>query len=223
MNKRLKRDFFCQPTLEVAKAILGKYLVRRIGQKKLVGKIVETEAYIGPKDKASHGYLGRQTPRNRAEFLIGGHIYIYLIYGMYWQLNISTAAQGKPECILIRALEPIYSPSHPRLHFAGAKRGRGSREPLDKLRVNLTNGPGKLCRYLQLDQSFYGEDLTKSKRIWLEDSAPKQVRLGAGRGEIIKPSQIVATKRIGIDYAGPYWSKRKWRFYLKDNDFVSVR
>jgi DNA-3-methyladenine glycosylase len=76
---------------------------------------------------------------------------------------------------------------------------------------NLANGPGKLCRWLNLNKSFYGEDLIKSKRIWLED------------GEKIKPSQIVAAKRVGIDYAGPYWASKKWRFYIKDNEFVSVK
>jgi DNA-3-methyladenine glycosylase len=177
MRRRLSRSFYTQPTLLVAKRLLGKYIVRKIGKKKLAGKIIETEAYIGPKDKASHAYGGKVTPRNKAEYLIGGHIYIYLVYGMYWQLNISTFEEGKPECVLIRALD------------------------LEK----LADGPGKLCRYLKLDKSFYGEDLTKSKRVWLED-----------RGVEIKPSMIVSTARIGIDYAGYYWRRRKWRFVLKN-------
>jgi len=179
MRKKLLRDFYTKDTLEVAKRLLGKYIVRKIGRKELVGKIIETEAYIGPHDKASHAYKGKVTPRNKVEYMIGGYIYIYLVYGMYWQLNVTTAQEGKPECVLIRALE------------------------IPKANRNSTNGPGKLCQYLKLDKSFYGEDLTKSKRIWLED-----------RGEKIKPSQILATARIGIDYAGPYWSKRKWRFLL---------
>ncbi len=193
MKRKLSRDFYTQPTLNIAKELLGKYIVRKIacphccakrcrrGRKKLVGKIIETEAYIGPQDKASHSYKGKRTLRNRAEYLIGGHIYIYLVYGMYWQLNISTKREGKPECVLIRAIKP------------------------EDGEISLANGPGKLCRYLKLDKSFYGEDLTKSKRIWLED-----------RGEEIKPSQILATRRIGIDYAGPYWSRRKWRFLIKE-------
>ena len=176
MKKRLGRSFYTRSTLKVAKELLGKYIIRKIGRKKLEGKIIEVEAYIGPQDKASHAYKGKTTFRNRAEYLIGGHIYIYLVYGMYWQLNISTSQAGKPECVLIRGLD------------------------LGK----LADGPGKLCLYLKLDKSFYAEYLTKSKKIWLED-----------RGEKIKPSQIVATRRIGIDYAGPYWSRRKWRFYLK--------
>ena len=211
MSKRLSRRFYCQPALKVAKELLGKYLVRRIGQKKLVGKIVETEAYIGPKDKASHAYLpptlrskagggGKITSRNRAEYLIGGHIYIYLVYGMYWQFNISTSFIGKPECVLIRALEPI----------GVLPLGRDLSLPKGRT-PNLTNGPGKLCRWLKLNKSFYAEDLTKSKRIWLEN------------GEKISVEQVVAAKRIGIDYVGSYWAAKKWRFYIKGNQFVSVK
>ena len=179
-RKRLTREFYTRETLIVAKELLGKYIVRKIGKRELVGKIIETEAYIGPKDKASHAFGGKVTPRNLAEYFVGGHIYIYLVYGMYWQLNISTFKEGKPECVLIRALD------------------LGNKE-----KNCLANGPGKLCNYLKLDKSFYGEDLTKSKRIWLEE-----------RGERILPSQIKTSARIGIDYAGPYWSRRKWRFFL---------
>ena len=179
--KKLARSFYVRPTLEVSKELLGKYIVRKIGKKKLIGKIIETEAYVGPQDKAAHSYGGKITPRNKIEYLLGGYIYIYLVYGMYWQLNITTAGKGEPECVLIRAIEP------------------------EKGEISSANGPGKLCRYLKLDKSFYGEDLTKSKRVWLEDRDGK-----------IKPSQILATRRIGIDYAGPYWSKRKWRFLIKD-------
>ena len=195
-SKKLAREFYIRPTLEVAKELLGKYIVRKFRGKKLVGKIVETEAYIGPKDKASHAYGGKVTERNKAEYLIGGHVYIYLVYGMYWQLNISTEEEGKPECCLIRALEPINLQSQiSKLKTTSQK---------SNLLKNPADGPGKLCRWLKLDKSFYGEDLTRSKRIWLED-----------RGEKIKPSQIEKTARIGIDYAGPYWSKRKWRFLIK--------
>ena len=187
MGKRLKRKFFVQPTLKVAKELLGKVLVRIYREKRLSGKIVEIEAYIGPKDKASHAYLGKRTKRNLAEFLAGGHIYIYLVYGMYWQLNFSTETEGKPTCILIRALEP-----------AGGI-------------TEATNGPGKLCRALRLDKSFYGEDLCQSKRIWIEE------------GKKVRTSQIIKTSRVGIDYAGPFWASIPWRFYLKDNKFVSKK
>jgi len=189
MSKRLGRNFFTRSTLKVARELLGKYLVRKIGKTLKVGKIVETEAYIGPYDKASHAFGGKVTPRNRAEYLIGGHCYIYLVYGMYWQFNITTNKEGKPECVLVRAIEPIIKNN---LKFK-----------------NLTNGPGKLCQWLKLDKSFYGEDLTESKRLWIED-----------RGEEIPPSQIIRAKRIGIDYAEE-WAEKPWRFYIKNNKFVS--
>lgn len=183
-REKLGRQFYTRDTLTVAKDLLGKYIVCKTGGKTVVGKIVETEAYIGPQDRASHAYGGKITKRNVAEYYEGGRIYIYLVYGMYWQLNISTSKKGKPECVLIRALD-----------LGDTKKSK------------LANGPGKLCRYLRLDKSFYGEDLTKSKRIWLEDW-----------GEKIHPSQIKTSARIGIDYAGPYWSRRKWRFILTDQD-----
>lgn len=179
---RLKRSFFVRDTLTVAKELLGKCLVRKMGPcgKLRVGKIVETEAYIGPEDRASHAFGGKITPRNKTEYLEGGHIYIYLCYGMYWQLNITTGKVGRPECVLIRALEH-----------------------------SSATGPGKLCKWMKLDKSFDGEDLTRSKRIWV-----------VVRGQKIKKSQIVASERIGIDYAEE-WAKKPWRFYIKDNPFVS--
>jgi DNA-3-methyladenine glycosylase len=189
---RLKRNFFTGgDTTEIAKKMLGKFIIRKWRGKKIVGKIVETEAYVGPEDKASHSYLGKRTKRNKAEYLIGGHIYIYLVYGIYWQLNISTGRQGRPECVLIRAIEPVVD----------------SAEDFK----DLTNGPGKLCRYLRLDKSFYGEDLTNSKKIWLEE------------GVRMNKKNIASASRIGIDYAGPYWSKRKLRFSIKGNPFVSKK
>ena len=175
-NKKINKNFYTKPVLWMAKNLLGKYIVRRFGKKIFSGKIIETELYAGPKDKASHAYKGKITARNKIEYGPGGFIYIYMVYGMYWQLNIVAGKKESPECVLIRALD------------SGKE----------------ASGPGKLCNYLKLDKSFYGENLFKSKRIWLED-----------RGEKINSSQISATARIGIDYAGPYWSRRKWRFVLK--------
>ena len=187
MRRRLKREFFARTTLAVSKDLLGKYLVRKVGNKLVAGKIVETEAYIGPKDKASHAFGGKLTKRNVAEYMVGGHVYIYLVYGMYWQLNISTSRAGKPECVLIRALE---------LEKEGD--------------VKLANGPGKLCRWMKLNKSFYGEDVTKSKRLWVED-----------RGVKVRRSEIGIFPRIGIDYAGSYWAAKPWRFFIKGNSAVS--
>jgi DNA-3-methyladenine glycosylase len=192
MKKRVSRNFYNQPTLTVAKKLLGKYLVRKVGRKTLAGKIVETEAYIGPKDKAAHTYGGKITERNKTVYLDGGHTYIYLCYGINWMLNLTTRGEGIPECVLIRALEPCLG----NYQYPGEYK-------------HLTNGPGKLCRWLKLDRSLNEEDLIRSKEFWLED-----------RGGEIKKSQIVTGKRIGIDYAG-VWADKPWRFYLKDNLFVS--
>jgi DNA-3-methyladenine glycosylase len=127
---------------------------------------------------------------------------------MYWQLNITTNKSGKPECVLIRALEPVTTNKYEYTTNITNKNSRRFGGKFVKIH-SLANGPGKLCRWMKLDKSFDGEDLTNSKRIWLED-----------RGEKILPFQIIKTKRIGIDYAGS-WAKNPWRFYIPDNQFVS--
>lgn len=166
-GKKLNKEFYTRPAIELAKDLLGKYLVVN----GISGKIIETEAYIGSRDRASHAYRGKITERNKIMYSAGGHVYIYFIYGMYWLLNITAGKEGDSECVLIRGLDK-------------------------------SNGPGKLCRYLGLDKSFYGEDLTASQRIWLEDRFEKKAK-------------IKSSARIGIDYAGPYWSKRKLRFLFE--------
>lgn len=217
--KRLARKFYTQPTLKVAKQMLGKYLVHKTKQAELIGKIVETEAYIGTEDKASHAYKGKKTERNKAEWLIGGHIYIYLVYGMYWQLNISTGREGRPECVLIRALEPVnginqmnknrkLKQKQTNKQYQGSDYDTKTKMTDGINWVNLTNGPGKLCQAMDLNKSHYGIDTATSKEIYLT------------KGEPVKPSQIVSSKRIGIDYAQE-WADKTWRFYIKDNKFVS--
>lgn len=188
--KKLDKKFYLNKTLKVAKELLGKYLVRKLEDGTILkGKIIETEAYIGPKDKASHAYLNKKTKRNWIEFEEGGYVYIYLVYGMYYQFNIVTYLKNKPECVLIRSVIPYLFKKNKLI-------------PLDK---KLTNGPGKLCNFFKLDKSFYGEDLTKSKRLYLEDLNEK-----------IKENQILKGPRINIDYAGDYWKNIPWRFYLKE-------
>lgn len=195
----LERDFFLQPTIKVAQALLGKYLVHKINHNvKIVGKIVETEAYLGVKDKASHSYNFKHTERNKAEYLVGGHIYIYLIYGIYWQLNITTQEEGIPECVLIRSLEPI----------DGIKEMQRKRKKT--VLKELTNGPGKLCQAMGLDKKFYGIDICKSPIIYIENNPN------------FRPLKIVKAKRIGIDYSG-IWKNKALRFYLFNNPFVSKK
>ena len=186
---KLKRSFFTRPAPEVAKELLGKYIVRLYRGRKISGRIVETEAYCGPPDRGSHAFGGKVTPRNKIMYHRGGHVYIYFIYGMYWLFNITTGLHDHPEAVLIRAVE---------------------------LPKRAASGPGKFCQAFKLDKSFYGEDLTRSKKIWLEEGKAK----AEARGR--RPKEIIAQgPRIGIEYAGPYWAKKPWRFWINNNPYVS--
>jgi DNA-3-methyladenine glycosylase len=187
----LKRNFYNRDTLVVAKDLLGKFIIRQIGKKKLAGKIVEVEAYNGPNDRASHANRGK-TERNKIMFGHPGFSYVYMIYGMYYCFNIVTESHGYPAAVLIRAVEPVNAPLI-----------RGARG------VNKTNGPGKFCKTFEINKKINGLDLCKKEKIWLED-----------RGIKIKKVEIARAKRIGVDYAGEYKNKL-WRFYLTGNKFAS--
>ena len=195
--KRLPQSFFRQKSLVVAQEILGKYLVCKVGGKLRIGKIVETESYPGPYDRASHAFGFKKTPRNQIEYRAGGYAYIYLVYGMYWQLNITTGRKGYPESVLIRALEP-------HSFLKSQLKNRASLK-------DLANGPGKLCRWLAVNKSFYGEDMTTSKRLWV-----------GTRGRRLTDRKIACGARIGIDYAGPRYAAKPWRFWIEGNPCVSA-
>ena len=220
MKKKIDRKFYTGNTLDISKKLLGKFLVVNKGSRKRVGMIVETEVYLGPHDRAAHSFGGKMTPRTEVEYREGGHVYIYMVYGMYWQFNIVTAGKDKPECVLVRAVQPITkipsSKSQVPKKSQIKKNWKLVRQLADenwKLRdsKNLANGPGKLCNWLGLDKSFYGEDMVSSKRIWLED-----------RGVRVAKKDIVFSKRVNIDYA-KQWKYKPWRFYIKGNEFVSKR
>ena len=214
---RLGSDFFDRSATKVALDLLGKTLVRKIGDKIISGKIVETEAYVGEEDLACHARNGK-TQRNKVMYDHGGLIYIYLIYGMYYNFNIVTAKEHIPEAVLIRALEPIDG-----LDLAKKNLKKQGKVRTDK---DFMKGPGKLCAALDLDKSFYAEDITNSKLIWVEDS-PSSTACPAKpwRSGVIPDSdresiKIETSKRIGIDYADIYRDKL-WRFTIKGNKFVS--
>ena len=183
-------------TLAIAKDLLGKILVvpTETG-KRVSGKIVETEAYMGELDKGAHSYKNRRTKRTEVMFHAGGTAYVTLIYGMYYQFNIVVGAENVPHAILIRAVEPLEN-----IEIMRERRGKMKD-------TNLTSGPGKLCIALAIEKDFYGEDLTGEK-IWLE------------KGEENSKNKIASGKRIGIDYAEEY-AEKPWRFWLRDNPFVS--
>jgi DNA-3-methyladenine glycosylase len=192
---KISRTFYQQPTLAVARELLGKYLVRKHPDGKTVGRIVETEAYIGPKDLACHASRGR-TARTEIMFGPSGYTYVYFIYGVYYCLNIVTEAVDHPSAVLIRAVEPIEG-------VELMKRRRRTAE----LR-NLASGPGKLCQAFAIDESLNGTDIC-GKILYVE-----------GRGE--PPPRISATPRIGVDYAGK-WKDKPWRFLIRGSEFASRR
>jgi DNA-3-methyladenine glycosylase len=169
MGERLGREFYNRDVLEVAPGLLGQHLVRiGPGGQKTTYVIAETEAYRGGEDMACHASKGR-TPRTEVMFGEGGHLYMYLIYGMYWMMNVVTGEAGVPQAVLLRGLREV-------------------------------SGPGRLTRLVGVDRSFYGEDLVRSGRIWIEKS-PSIARFTAG-------------PRVGIDYAGEPWKSMPWRFLM---------
>jgi DNA-3-methyladenine glycosylase len=190
--KKLKREFYNRHTLKVARELLGKYLVVNQNGSKLSGKIVETEAYLGPYDPASHAYRGL-TDRNKIMFGKPGYSYVYFTYGMYYCLNFITEKEGFPAAVLIRALEPK----------EGIERMR-RRRCKEKIE-DLTSGPGKLCQAMGIDKSLYGADLA-GKTIYVEErdeQAGKTVsanRIGINKGKekkwrfYIKDSRFVSKK-----------------------------
>lgn len=202
-GKILGTDFFKRDTVEVAKNLLGKKIIRNISGNFFCAKIVETEAYLGLRDRACHSYGGNITKRNEILYREAGTIYIYLIYGMYNLFNIVTRDEGEPEAVLIRAVEPIENIDG----IAINRFGKNFKNLSTYQKKNLTNGPGKLAMALSIDRSLNGKILSKDY-LFIED------------GEEVK--NIITAKRIGIDYAGED-ANLPLRFYIGDNPYVSVK
>jgi DNA-3-methyladenine glycosylase len=185
-NAKLPHAFYDRPALVVAREVLGMTLVREGPRGRQAGRIIEVEAYDGPEDAASHARSG---PNGRAAVMFGpaGFAYVYLIYGIHHCLNLVTGPAGYPAAVLVRALEPL----------AG----------IDE----RTNGPGLLCRALDIDRRLNGADLA-GDAIRLED-----------RGTPLRDEDVVARPRIGIKFAGEPWISQPWRFYERGNRWVSKR
>jgi DNA-3-methyladenine glycosylase len=192
MTTKLGRDFYLQPTLTVAKELLGKVFILKRGRNTLSGRIVETEAYIGEDDPACHARFG-MTKRNSIMYGMGGHTYVYFVYGMYNMLNFVTEGEGFPAAVLIRAMEPLEG-------IDLMKRQRGCEQE-----QRLTSGPGKLCQALGLTVKDTGLDLTGSKASVIDDG--------------YRSRNIVKTPRIGIRQG----QELLWRFYDNDSRFVSAK
>lgn len=196
---KLPREFYTRSdTLLIARDLLGKLLVvPGENGERVSGMIVETEAYLGAIDKAAHSYNNRRTKRTETMFAIGGTVYVFFIYGMYFQFNVVAGAVDTPHAILIRAVEPIEN-----IEIMRERRGKMA----DK---NLTSGPGKLCVAFGIDKSFNNADLLGDK-VWLEDL------------KTFSAAEIESGKRVGIDYAEEF-AHEPWRFLVKNNSYVSRR
>lgn len=199
---KLKRDFYLRNALIVAKDLLGKQLVHETQDYRIVGRIVETEAYMGSIDKASHAYGGKRTIRNEVMYHIGGTSYVYLIYGMYHCFNVVTEPKNKASAVLVRALEPIEGVEHMSKFRYGIEPSALSA----KQKLRLCNGPGKLCISLDITKSENGLDLCGST-LYIKDAHNE-------------PFNIKDSPRINIDYAEEYKDK-PWRFYIEGNKYVS--
>lgn len=186
------KEFFQQPTLELAEALLGTVLVKETGEGLAAGYIVETEAYIGPMDQAAHSYNNRRTKRTEIMFHESGLAYTYVMH-THCLFNVVSGGTGNPEAVLIRAAEPLAG-----VALMASRRGMPDS-------VNLTNGPGKLTKALGINMSDYGHPLTT-----------KPLYIAAGQ----KPENISIGKRIGIDNSGPA-KDYPWRFWITGNPWVS--
>lgn len=206
---KLSKEFFSEDAIEVSKKLLGKIIVREINGVKLKARIVETEAYIGAIDKASHAYGGRRTPRVQPLYGPPGIAYVFSIYGMYNCFNVITKEEGDAQGVLIRAVEPLEG-----LDEMSKNRFKKDIAELTKAQLkSLTNGPGKLCMALSITKKNNWDDMTSDEELYLEEPSL------AYKLDII---EIVETTRIGIDYAEEA-VHFPWRFYIKGNQWVSKR
>ncbi|MFO7447038.1 MAG: DNA-3-methyladenine glycosylase [Ignavibacteriaceae bacterium] len=197
--QKLLRKFYTRNLLTVAKELLGKILIKNEDGKLFSGKIVEVEAYDGAIDEAAHTYIGK-TKRNAVMFGEGGYLYVYFTYGAHFCSNVVTGKEGSGTAVLIRAVEPLQG-----IDLMTENRfGRVLKN--EKEKFNLTSGPGKVCSAFEINRQHYGEDLTGNK-IYILDQ-PK-----------VKKENIVTTTRIGITKSVDLL----WRFYIKDNPYVSKR
>lgn len=196
--RTLPVSFYRRPADQVARDLLGRFVVRELEGERLVVKVVETEAYLGVGDRASHGWSGRRTRRNRTLFEAGGVAYVYLIYGLHYCLNAVTGAGADGSAVLLRAGEPLF----------GLDRISQNRSLAGRIRPgDLAGGPGKLCQALSIDRGHDGQSLDRG-----------ELRLTVGEPETVEA--IAVARRVGVDYAG---DAARWplRFAIRGNRHVS--
>ena len=192
---KMERDFYLRGADIVAPELLGKLLVHRTAAGLTAGMIVEAEAYLGPEDDGAHSYGGRRTERTAVQYGPGGYSYVFSIYGMHFCFNAVCAQEGKPEVVLIRALEPVEG-------IALMEKRRGSQSL-----TGLCSGPGKLCAALNITKAQYGLDLCGGELFITEYKT-------------IAADKIRTSPRINIDYAEKC-RDYPWRYFLADDPHVS--
>lgn len=202
----LPQSFYARDAVVLAKDLIGRFLVHDAAAGRTVGRIVETEAYAGPDDKAAHVYGGRRTDRTEVFWKHGGHAYVYLIYGMHHCFNVVAGKEDEPCAVLVRALEPVEG-----IGLMEARRGIsldvGDFEHRMKHMANLMNGPGKMCQAMGIDKDLYGHDL----------STPP---LSLTYGTPPEPGEIESGPRINIEYAEEH-AGLPYRFWVRDSPCVS--
>jgi len=186
-----------QDVIFLANDLLGKVLFTQIGGELTAGVIIETEAYFGVQDKASHAYGGRRTNRTETLYNQGGISYVYLCYGIHHLFNIVSSVKGEPHAVLIRAIEPLIG-----------KEIIESRRSMSATKPTISSGPGSAAKALGIDRSFNEKDLT-GEEIWVEDHG---IRYTA--------DEIAAVPRVGVAYAQED-ALLPWRFFVKGNKYVS--
>ncbi len=201
----IDKEFYQKGAIDIAKNILGDFLVREVNGRRIKTMIVETESYIGATDKACHAYNYKKTERTKPLFEEGGIAYVYFIYGLYYCLNIVTNKKDDPEAVLIRAVEPLDNFDY----LANIRFNKDYEELTKAQKKNLTNGPAKLCSALNITKNDNYKELYLEGDLYLEHNPNKKI-------------EIVETKRIGIDYAEEA-KDFLWRFYIKDNIYVSKK
>ena len=195
----IAREAVSADAVTTAQRLLGTYLVREDAHGRRIARIVETEAYAGPRDRASHARAGA-TARTAVMFGPPGHAYVYLVYGLHHCLNVVCDADGEAAAVLIRAVEPI----------AGAERMRTRRGATGGRDERLAAGPARTCQALEIDRELGGLDLLTDARLWLADRPSDSASF-----------EVVSGPRIGVDYAGPDWAARPWRFGVSGSPSLS--
>jgi DNA-3-methyladenine glycosylase len=194
-------DRFDTDAVRLARRLLGQTLVRVVDGRRLSGRIVEVEAYLGARDRAAHTFGGRRSARNASMWRGGGHAYVYFTYGLHHCLNVVAGPPESGQAVLLRALEPAEGLDEMR-----------RRRPAARCTEELCAGPARLTQALAVDRALDGADLREHAELWIEHTQPRA----------LPDARVLATPRIGVDYAGA-WARRRLRFLLRDSACVSRR